>query len=66
MTILTNKEQRTYFFSAASKALQQRLAVRVAYHRHFEEAPRVAAEKAAEPIAAGPGLDPGDQVVYSR
>jgi hypothetical protein len=37
VTLLTNKEQRTYFFSAASKALQQRLAVRVAYHRHFDD-----------------------------
>jgi hypothetical protein len=39
VTILTNKEQRTYFFSAASEALQQRLAVRVAYHRHFGDPP---------------------------
>jgi hypothetical protein len=66
VTILTNKEQRTYFFSAASKALQQRLAVRVAYQRHFGDLPPAAAEKAAEPIAAGPGLDPGDQVVSGR
>jgi hypothetical protein len=31
VSLLTNREQRTYFFSAASAALQQRLAVRVAY-----------------------------------
>jgi hypothetical protein len=67
VTLLTNKEQRTYFFSAASKALQQRLAVRVAYRLHFgDPAPAPATEEAAEPIAAGSRPGPGDQVVYGR
>jgi hypothetical protein len=54
----------------ASKALQQRLAVRVAYHRHFDDPPPAAEEHAAEPIAAGPprprparpGQHPGQQL----
>jgi hypothetical protein len=35
VTLLTNQEQRTYFFSAASAALRQRLAVRVAYRLYL-------------------------------
>jgi len=35
VTLLTNQEQRTYFFSAASVALRQRLAVRVAYRLYL-------------------------------
>jgi hypothetical protein len=66
VALLTSKEQRTYFFSAANKALQQRLAVRVAYCLHFGDSPPApAAEEAAEPIA-GPRRGPGGQVVYDR
>jgi hypothetical protein len=38
VTLLTNQEQRTYFFSAAGAALRQRLAVRVAYRLYFGNA----------------------------
>jgi hypothetical protein len=47
VTLLTNQEQRTYFFSAASEALRQRLAVRVAYRLYLDK-PAPAADMAEE------------------
>jgi hypothetical protein len=44
VSLLTNREQRTYFFSAASAALQQRLAVRIAYHLRLSD-PDTTAER---------------------
>jgi hypothetical protein len=44
VSLLTNREQRTYFFSAASAALQQRLAVRIAYRLRLCD-PDTAAER---------------------
>jgi hypothetical protein len=44
VSLLTNREQRTYFFSAASAALQQRLAVRIAYRVRLCD-PDAAAER---------------------
>jgi hypothetical protein len=45
VTLLTSKEHRTYFFSAASEALRQRLAVRVAYHLHPRTVPAPASQE---------------------
>jgi hypothetical protein len=56
VTLLTNQEQRTYFFSAASEALRQRLAVRVAYRLYLDKPAPVAdmAEEEEETSATMP------------
>jgi hypothetical protein len=55
VTLLTNQEQRTYFFSAASEALRQRLAVRVAYRLYLDK-PAPAADMAEEEGAASAAM----------
>jgi hypothetical protein len=55
VSLLTNKEHRTYFFSAASAALRQRLAVRVAYRLCFGDGTAVADTREGEEAAARAG-----------
>jgi hypothetical protein len=65
VTLLTAEDQRTYFFSAASTALQQRLAVRIAYRLRLcgdageqEQAGAVAAPPPRETVDMAPAPSP--------
>jgi hypothetical protein len=62
VTLLTNKEHRTYFFSAASEALRQRLAVRVAYHLQLRDtAPAPASQEVEREREEGATAPPRHQ-----
>jgi hypothetical protein len=64
VTLLTNREHRTYFFAAASAALRQRLAVRVAYRVAFDEpAPVPEAERETAGATAAPQPQPAAEAM---
>jgi hypothetical protein len=56
VTLLTSEDERKWFFSAANAALQQRLAIRIAYHLRLSEEERP--DRPAARCAPAPGPQP--------